>query len=152
MTEPRVIAYADLASLAGQDLGVSDWLTITQERVDLFADATGDDQWVHVDVERAKAAIGSTIAHGYLMLALIPFLSNKIASVGGISHGLNYGVNKVRFIQPVPVGAHIRLKLAVKTVEDRAGGKQIVFDNIVEIEGAEKPACIAETVAILFPG
>jgi acyl dehydratase len=147
----RVIAYADLPSLAGQELGVSEWLTITQERVDQFADATGDDNWIHVDVERAKAEIGGTIAHGFLTLSLLPFLSNKIKTVTGMTHALNYGVNKVRFTQPVPVGAHIRLRLGIKNVEDGDSGRRVTFGYIVEMEGSDKPVCVAETVTIFFP-
>lgn len=152
MAAPRTIALTDLASLAGQELGISDWLTITQERVDQFADATGDDNWIHVDIERAKAAIGGTIAHGFLTLSLIPFLANKIATMTGVAYGVNYGVNKVRFTQFVPVGAHVRLRLTLKSVEDRNGARQVTFDNALEMEGADKPVCLAETIALLYPG
>ena len=152
MTAQLSLPYSDLPALVGQEIGVSEWLTITQERIDQFADATGDDYWIHVDPERAKTVFGSTIAHGYLVLSLIPFLAKKIARPSGIAYGLNYGVNTVRFTKPVPVGAHIRVRLGVKSVEERSGGRQVVYNNVVEMEGTEKPVCIAETIALYFPG
>jgi acyl dehydratase len=147
----REIAYADLPSLAGQEIGVSDWLDITQERVNRFADATGDHQWIHVDVERATKEMGGPIAHGYLTLSLIPFLASNIVAYTGIARGINYGSNKVRFTNMVPVGAKIRLKLKNLAVEPKGAGVQITNECVIAVEGEERPACIAETVALLYP-
>jgi acyl dehydratase len=147
----RHIALADLPKHVGEELGVSDWLEITQERVNMFADATGDHQWIHVDVERATREIGTPIAHGYLTLSLIPFLARQIVTYEGVGRGVNYGSNKVRFSAAVPVGARIRLKLKMIACEPRAGGFQITNECTVEVEGKTRPACVAEAVAILFP-
>ena len=137
----------ELKALAGQDLGHSSWLEITQERVNTFADATGDHQWIHVDVERAKSGpFGAPIAHGYLTLSLVIPLFGEILSIGGISMGVNYGLEKVRFPHPVPVGSKIRLNAKVVSVEDVPGGTQSTFDFTVEIDGVAKPACVARTV------
>ncbi|MEU8659596.1 MaoC family dehydratase [Actinoplanes philippinensis] len=137
-----------LRSLAGKDLGHSDWLEITQERVNTFADATGDHQWIHVDVERATAGpFGAPIAHGYLTLSLVIPLFTQLLRVEGITMGVNYGLEKVRFPSPVKVGARIRLAASVVGVEDVAGnGVQSVFDFTVEVEGSAKPACVARPV------
>lgn len=137
-----------LKSLAGKDLGHSEWLEITQERVDTFAEATDDHQWIHVDVERAKTGpFGAPIAHGYLTLSLvIPFFT-QLLQVDDISMAVNYGLEKVRFPSPVKVGARIRLAASVVSVEDVAGnGVQSTFDFTVEIEGSAKPACVARPV------
>jgi acyl dehydratase len=146
----REVAYPDLPSLAGQELGVSDWLEVTQERVDEFARATGDDQWIHVDVERAKREMGGTIAHGYLTLALIPYLARSIIRITGVAHGVNYGCDKVRFTNMVRVGHRVRLKQKMLACEPRGGGLQMKNECTIEIEGEERPACIAETIAILY--
>jgi acyl dehydratase len=137
-----------LRSLAGQDLGHSEWLEITQERVDTFADATDDHQWIHVDVERAKRGpFGGPIAHGYLTLSLVIPLFVELLTVEGITMGLNYGLEKVRFPSPVKVGAKIRLAARVVSVEDVPGnGVQSTFDFVVEIDGQDKPACTARPV------
>ncbi|MEU4162435.1 MaoC family dehydratase [Actinoplanes sp. NPDC026670] len=137
-----------LKSLAGKDLGHSDWLEITQERVNTFADATGDHQWIHVDVERARTGpFGAPIAHGYLTLSLVIPLFTQLLQVEGISMGVNYGLEKVRFPSPVKVGARIRLAASVVSVEDVAGpGVQSTFDFTVEVEGSAKPACVARPV------
>jgi acyl dehydratase len=137
-----------LKSLAGKDLGHSEWLEITQERIDTFADATGDHQWIHVDVERAKTGpFGAPIAHGYLTLSLVIPLFTQLLQVEGIAMGVNYGLEKVRFPSPVKVGARIRLTASVVSVEDVAGnGVQSTFDFTVEIEGSAKPACVARPV------
>jgi acyl dehydratase len=137
-----------LKSLAGKDLGHSDWLEITQERVNTFADATGDHQWIHVDVERARTGpFGAPIAHGYLTLSLVIPLFTQLLQVEGISMGVNYGLEKVRFPSPVKVGARIRLTASVVSVEDVAGnGVQSTFDFTVEVEGSAKPACVARPV------
>ncbi len=139
-----------LKAAVGEDLGVSDWMQVTQERVNTFADATGDHQWIHVDVERAKkeSPFGGPIAHGYLSLSLIPVLNWQIYTVENVKLGINYGSNKVRFINPVKVGAHVRLQTTLASVEDVSGGAlQIVATNTLEIENETKPALIAETIS-----
>ena len=137
----------ELKALAGKDLGHSSWLEITQERVDTFADATGDHQWIHVDVERAKSGpFGGTIAHGYLTLSLIPMLNWELWTFTGAAMGVNYGTNKVRFPSPVPVGAKLRLGATLAGVEDVTGGAQLTIALVFEMEGAPKPACVAEVV------
>ncbi|GIF36631.1 MaoC family dehydratase [Actinoplanes xinjiangensis] len=137
-----------LKSLAGRDLGHSEWLEITQERVNTFADATGDHQWIHVDVERARTGpFGAPIAHGYLTLSLVIPLFTQLLQVDGIAMGVNYGLEKVRFPSPVKVGAKIRLAAKVVSVEDVAGnGVQSTFDFTVEVDGSDKPACVARPV------
>lgn len=147
----REVALAELPGLVGQEIGVSDWLEITQDRVNRFADATGDHQWIHIDVERATKELGSPIAHGYLVLSLIPFLSKNIITYKGVSRGINYGSNKVRFTNMVAVGAKLRMRLKVKAVETRAGAYQVVNECTLEIDGQERPACVAETVSLLYP-
>jgi acyl dehydratase len=137
----------ELKGLVGEDLGHSAWLEITQERVDTFADATGDHQWIHVDVEKAKAGpFGAPIAHGYLTLSLVIPLFGELLKVDGVKMGVNYGLEKVRFPHPVPVGSKIRLNAKVVSVEDVPGGTQSTFDFTVEIDGVAKPACVARTV------
>ena len=137
----------ELKGLVGQDLGNSEWLEITQERVNTFADATDDHQWIHVDVEKAKAGpFGGPIAHGYLTLSLVIPLFGELLKVDGVKMGVNYGLEKVRFPHPVPVGAKIRLNAKVVSVEDVPGGTQSTFDFTVEIDGVAKPACVARTV------
>jgi acyl dehydratase len=136
-----------LKSLAGRDLGSSEWLEITQERVNTFAAATGDHQWIHVDVERAKAGpFGGPIAHGYLTLSLVIPLFSALLKVEGITMGVNYGLEKVRFPSPVRVGAKIRLAATVISVEDVPRGVQGTFDFTVEVDGSPKPACVARPV------
>jgi acyl dehydratase len=137
----------ELKGLAGQDLGASEWLEITQERVNTFADATDDHQWIHVDVEKAKGGpFGGPIAHGYLTLSLVIPLFNELLKIDGVKMGVNYGLEKVRFPHPVPVGSKIRLNAKVVSVEDVPGGTQSTFDFTVEIDGVAKPACVARTV------
>ena len=148
----REIALTELPGLVGQELGVSDWLEITQDRVNRFADATGDHQWIHVDIERATKELGGPIAHGYLVLSLIPFLAKNIVQYQGVSRGINYGSNKVRYTNMVPVGSKIRMRLKVKDVEQRAGAYQLINECTIEIEGEDRPACVAETVSLLYPG
>jgi acyl dehydratase len=141
----------ELATLAGEELGTSDWLEITQDRVNAFADATGDHQWIHVDVERAAAGpFGGTIAHGYLTLSLIPFLGAQVFSLETPGAKLNYGVNKVRFPSPVPVGARVRDHVTMGEVTDLPAGTQLTLRHTVEIEGRPKPGCVAETVVLLL--
>jgi acyl dehydratase len=142
----------EVAGAVGEELGTSDWLTIDQERVNKFADATGDHQWIHVDVDRAKEGpFGGTIAHGYLTLSLVPFLGNQVFSLETPGAKLNYGVNKVRFPSPVRVGSRIRSTVSVVDVADLPAGKQLTLKHVIEIEGEAKPACVAESVVLLLP-
>ena len=130
----------------GDVFGPSSWIEVTQEKINGFADATGDHQWIHVDPERAKdGPFGSTIAHGYLTLSLLPVASDEVVPKEG-SMGINYGVNRVRFPAPVPVGSRVRVTFEVKEVEEIAGGRQSTMLATVEREGGEKPVCVAETV------
>jgi acyl dehydratase len=144
--------FEDLSGAVGEDLGTSEWLEVTQERVDEFAEATGDHQWIHVDVERAKdGPFGGTIAHGYLTLSLVPYLGTSVFSLETPGAKLNYGANKVRFPHPVPVGSRIRSHVTLAEVTDLPSGKQIVLRHTIEIEGVDKPGCVAETVVLLLP-
>jgi acyl dehydratase len=135
-------------SLAGQDLGTSSWLDVTQERVNTFADATGDHQWIHVDVERARTGpFGGTIAHGYLTVSLIIPLFVELLDIQDVGMGVNYGLDKLRFPSPMPSGSRIRLHGSVASVDDVPGdGVQVRLDFTVEVEGAQKPACIAQAL------
>ena len=144
------VTFADLPGLVGTEVGVSDWLEITQDRVNLFADATGDHQWIHVDVERATREIGGPIAHGYLTLSLIPYLSAGMMPVKGVTRGLNYGSDKVRFTGMVRVGKRVRLRQKLIGAEPKAGGMQIKNLCTIEIEGEERPACVAETITVVY--
>ena len=144
------VELKDVGNLVGQEIGVSDWLEITQDRVNAFADATGDHQWIHVDVERATREIGGPIAHGYLTLSLIPHLSAGLLPVKGVTRGINYGSDKVRFTSMVRVGKRIRLRQKLLAVEPKSGGVQLKNLCTIEIEGEERPACVAETMSLLF--
>ena len=136
-----------LKSAVGEHLGYSEYMEITQERVNQFADATGDHQWIHVDVERAKSGpFGGPIAHGYLTLSLGPALYPTVVRIDGFSMGVNYGANKVRFPSPVPVGARLRLGVKLLQVEEIAGGVQTTMEFTFECEGASKPSCVAEII------
>jgi len=148
----RVFTSLDeVSEAAGQELGTSEWVEIDQARVDTFADATGDHQWIHVDVERAKdGPFGGTIAHGYLTLSLVPWLGSKVFSFDTPGAKLNYGVNKVRFPHPVLVGSKIRATVTLGEVTDIPAGKQATVRYTVEIDGADKPACVAESVVLLL--
>jgi acyl dehydratase len=150
MANPRKISYADLETLAGQEVGVSDWHTIDQDRVNKFADATGDHQWIHVDVARATKEIGGPIAHGFLTLSLLPMLGAEVLRVDGVTRGINYGSDTVRFTNMVPVGARVRLKQKCLSVEPKAGGKQMKMEATVEIEGKDRPALVAESITVLY--
>jgi acyl dehydratase len=138
----------DLLAAVGEDLGTTEWTTLGQGRIDQFAEATGDHQWIHVDAERAKAGpFGTTIAHGYLTLSLCaPFLG-ELAHVGGISMGINYGIDKARFIAPVPAGSRVRGRGEVVSVSEVAGGVQAVVRITIELEGSDKPAAVVDTVS-----
>lgn len=141
----------EITAAAGEELGTSDWLNVDQERIDRFADATGDHQWIHVDREKAAAGpFGGTIAHGYLTLALLPQFAWQICTVEGAAMAVNYGANKVRFINPVKVDSRLRSSARLSEVTDVAGGLQLVVVQTVEIEGQDKPACVAETVSRVY--
>jgi acyl dehydratase len=148
----RVFTTLDEVSAArGEELGTSDWLTVEQDRVDQFAEATGDHQWIHVDVERAKEGpFGGTIAHGYLTLSLVPFLGSQVFALDTPGAKLNYGANKVRFPHPVLVGKRIRAHVTLADVADLPAGKQLTLKYTIEIEGETKPGCVAETVVLLL--
>jgi acyl dehydratase len=146
-----VKSIEEAKALEGQELGVSEWILIDQDRINRFAEATDDFQWIHVDTERAKAElpIGSTIAHGYLLTALFPALIEDIVLFEG-ERAINYGLNKVRFRQMVPAGSRVRLRSILKSARQRLGAMQVVLEAILEIEGETKPACVAETIALYF--
>ena len=141
-------SVAELSAAKGQEIGHSEWVTISQHDVNLFADATGDDQWIHVDPEKAAAGpFGRTIAHGFMTLSLLPRLMHQIYTVNGIKLAVNYGLNKVRFPAPVPVGSKVRARSSLVDVEDLGNGAaQATLSTTVEIEGAAKPACVAESI------
>ena len=145
---------AELSGLAGTELGTSEWIEVTQERVNTFADATGDHQWIHVDVERAKAEspFGGPIAHGYLTLSLLIPMWSEVLTVTDATMGVNYGLNKVRFPAPVPVGSKLRLTAKLNGVEEIAGGLQVTVGAVIEREGGDKPVCIAEPVFRFYGG
>jgi acyl dehydratase len=142
----------DLIQHVGRELGPSEWMTVDQAMIDKFADATGDHQWIHVDVERAKREMpgGKTIAHGYLTLSLVPRMAQTLTRVKKRSRGLNYGSNKVRFINPVPAGARIRLRQRIARVEEIEGGVRVTSEMTVEVEGQPKPALVAETIGVSY--
>jgi acyl dehydratase len=143
----HVNSIEDLTALVGTHLGYSDYLTVTQEQVNLFAEATGDHQWIHVDPERAAGGpFGHTIAHGYLTLSLVPVLLAGVLRVEGVAMGVNYGTNKVRFTSPVPVGADIRAGATLASIDEVTGGIQVALDVIVEVRDAPKPSCVAQVV------
>jgi acyl dehydratase len=137
----------------GRELGVSDWHLVTQEAIDEFARVTGDDQWIHVDVERAKESpFGGTIAHGYYTLSLAPRFSYDMFKFEGFAFGVNYGLNRVRFPAPMPVGGRVRMRATLASVEEIPGGAQITSDLTFEREGADKPVCVAESLARVYEG
>lgn len=141
----------EIADAAGQELGVSEWVLIAQDRIDMFADATGDRQWIHVDPERAaNGPFGATIAHGYLTLSMLPFLGAQVFAFAGDVARINYGLNKVRFVSPVRVGSKIRDRVELLTVEEIDKGQRATLQHTVEIKGHDKPACVAETVTLLL--
>jgi acyl dehydratase len=145
------ITVAQLPSLEGTDLGYSSWLPITQERIDTFADATNDHQYIHVDPERAKnGPFGTTVAHGFLTLSLFIPLWSEILEVTDASTFVNYGTDKIRFISPVPVGSNVRLKALLRTVAPVAGGYQLHVDGTMEIEGQERPALVVESISRVY--
>ncbi|MGH8867805.1 MAG: MaoC family dehydratase [Actinomycetes bacterium] len=149
----RVFSDPDsLRAAKGETLGSSGWHTITQQQVDRFADATGDHQWIHVDPDRAASGpFGGTIAHGYLTLSILPALGQEIYRFEGFRMGINYGLNKVRFPSPVKVGARVRSHAELRDVVDVPQGIQLVIATTVEVEGEDKPACVAEALVLLVP-
>lgn len=148
-----VDAPSGLLDLVGADLGTTDWVVVTQERIGEFADATGDHQWIHVDVERARteSPFGGPIAHGYLTLSLVNLFLPELLEVRGASMGVNVGLEQVRFPTPVPSGARIRGRGQVVSAEEAKGGVQVIVRVTVEVEGVEKPACVADTVSRFIP-
>ncbi len=149
MAEPRIFSSSDeLRAAVGEELGPSDWLEVDQKRIDLFAAATGDHQWIHVDPERAaKGPFGTTIAHGYLTLSLLPSLVPLLMRVSPMRMGINYGLNRVRFPAPVPVGSRLRARAVITGVSEVEGGVQLTTAVTVEREGGDKPVCVAESVS-----
>ncbi|GAB3582275.1 MaoC family dehydratase [Calidifontibacter terrae] len=142
----------ELQAAVGEHLGFSDWQTVTQEAVNQFADATGDHQWIHVDVEKAKSGpFGGTIAHGYFTLSLLPMLAWQVYTVQGVRMGVNYGSDKVRFPTPVPVGSRVRGGFELLSVEPSALGFTVKAKAVIEIEGNDKPACVAEVLSVIVP-
>ena len=149
----RVInGAAELEQLVGQELGASEWVLVDQERVNLFADATGDHQWIHIDEEKAKdGPFGGTIAHGFLTLSLLPLLGAQVTDVTGMKMKINYGLNKVRFPAVVPVGSKVRASITLDKLEQKSSGYQLTTTTTVEAEGVERPVCIAESLMMLVP-
>lgn len=144
---------ADLEKFEGESLGTSSWLSISQERIDAFADATDDQQWIHTDPERAKeeSPFGGPIAHGHLTLSLIIPLWSEVLTVGSVTTKVNYGLNKVRFTKPVPAGGRVRLQATLKKYEELPkGGVQVTVEGVIELEGSDRPACVAEAVYRMF--
>ncbi len=149
----RVVrSIEDAKALEGEEVGLSDWVVIDQHRIDQFAEATADYQWIHVDTERAAREMpdGNTIAHGYLTLSLIPALTGKFVDVRNLERAINFGLNKVRFLAPVPVGSRLRGRATVLQARQRAGALLLTSEVRIEIEGQRKPACIAETLGMFF--
>lgn len=144
----------EMFGLVGKEIGVSDWVTVDQERINKFAEATGDHQWIHVDVERAKKEMpgGTTIAHGYLTLSMIPMLMSQIIRFNNVSSRVNYGSNKVRFTNMVKAGSRVRARHVLKAVDPvKNNGVKMTNEVTVEIEGQDRPACVAETISIAYP-
>ena len=148
----QIRSIEDAKELEGEEVGLSDWVVIDQHRIDQFAEATGDYQWIHVDTERAAKEMpdGKTISHGYLTLALIPALTSKFIEVKNLERAINFGLNKVRFYTPVPVGARLRARAKVLQARRRAGALLLTSEIRIEMEGAKKPACVAETLGMYF--
>jgi len=144
----EIASVEELKGLIGQEVVVSDWVGISQERVNLFAEATGDHQWIHLDVERCRkeSPFGGTIAHGFLTLSLLPMITQSAITMRA-KMGVNYGLNKVRFMAPVPVGSKVRGRMTLQEVEDIQGGAQVTWKVTIEREGSDKPVCVAESIA-----
>lgn len=143
----------ELQQWEGKELGVSEWVEISQARINQFADATGDHQWIHIDVERAKreSPMGGPIAHGFLTLSLIPMLKDDVYRVEGATAGINYGLNSTRFLAPVPAGARVRARFVMKSVTPRGEGRFLLNSEVtIELEGSDKPACVAESLGLVL--
>ncbi|MES2150460.1 MAG: MaoC family dehydratase [Pseudomonadota bacterium] len=149
----EIASLAELKTLIGSEVAVSDWVDISQQRVNTFADATGDHQWIHVDVERCRreSPFGAPVAHGYLTLSLLPAMLENALLMVDVKMGLNYGLNKLRFPAPVPVGSRLRARLTLEAVEDIAGGAQMQWGVLIECDGSAKPACVAEVLLRRYP-
>ena len=147
-----ISSYEDFKALEGREIGVSDWYQINQEQINIFADATHDHQWIHVDEDRAKAEMpgSQTIAHGYLTLSMTPSMTSDFVEFQNLERAINYGVNKVRFMNMVPVNSRVRARSEVLKVRQRAGATQVIAQTTVEIENEDKPACVAETVSFYY--
>ncbi|MFZ6644406.1 MaoC family dehydratase [Undibacterium sp. TJN25] len=145
----EIHSLQELKSLIGQEVATSDWVEISQERINMFAEATGDLQWIHIDVERAKreSPFGGPIAHGFLTLSLLPMLTANAIHQSDVKMGVNYGLNKVRFTSPVPAGSKVRARMKLLNVEDITGGAQMNWEVTIEREGSDKPACVAESIS-----
>jgi len=144
----RYAHLADLQALVGQEIGYSDWLVVDQERIDLFARATGDHQWIHTDPERAATGpFGATVAHGFLTLSLLPVLFETGFAIDDVRMGVNYGLNRVRFPTPVHAGSRVRGRFTLRAYDPLPGGAQLTVESVVELEGSDKPACVAESVS-----
>ena len=143
----------ELSTRVGEELGVSEWHDVTQESVNAFAEVTGDDQWIHIDPERARETpFGGTIAHGYYTLSLGPMFSYRMFNLEGIAFGVNYGLNKVRFPAPMPVGDRVRMRMKLAQVDEIPGGAQITMELTFEREGGDKPVCVAESLSRVYTG
>ena len=148
-----ITGLAELKQAEGQDLGTSDWHEVTQDAIDAFADVTGDHQWIHVDPERAKETpFGGTIAHGYYTLSLAPMFNEQIFGLQGFAFAVNYGLNKVRFPAPLPVGSRVRMRAKLAKLEDVPGGAQMTVEATFEREGGDKPVCVAQSVVRVYEG
>jgi acyl dehydratase len=146
-------SFGQMKAAAGTEIGVSEWLEVTQERINLFAEATGDFQWIHVDVERAKRELpqGKTIAHGLLTLSLVPLFFRSVLRLDGLRNSLNYGSNRVRYMVPVPVGSRLRGRIRIEETTDvPPDGLRVTYRTTVELDGAPRPACIADTIAVHY--
>lgn len=142
---------AEYLAEKGKEIDISDWVQIDQDRINKFADATGDHQWIHVDPARTQKELGMpTIAHGYLTLSLLPYLMGQISGIKSVTRGINYGSNQVRFVNMVPVGSRVRARVKLKDAQPKAGGMQITNEVTMEIEGQERPAMIAETLSLIY--
>jgi acyl dehydratase len=150
---PRIVRTIEEArSLVGQELGVSDWIVLDQARIDQFAAATDDHQWIHTDVARARAEMpgGQTIAHGYLLVSVMPALQDSVVAMPTLVRAINYGLNKVRFKNPVPSGSRVRMRSKLLQAQKRAGALHVILENTLEVEGQDRPACVAEIIALYF--
>ncbi len=142
---------AEMESEVGKEIGVSDWLEIDQDRINKFADATGDHQWIHIDPERTQKELGMpTIAHGYLTLSLLPLLQSQVSGIKSVTRGINYGTNKLRFTGMVPVNSKVRARVKLLKMEPKSGGVQMTNEVTMEVDGSDRPAMVAETLSLIF--